>query len=277
MNMINGQSAAASKPMDIRPTPERRTTGIIDHRAIRRRWEMFGANLDERNRRLFAAAEVRAAGRGGLKVVRSVTGLSSSTIERGLKELDAPLLPAGRIRHRGGGRLPLVKKDPTLLADLQHLVEPATLDHRVPLKCPEKLAAALRDMGHAVSTSSVRKLLVRLDFPLPQQSKRNTGGRRSAGNRVKSPAGAAMDGETSGEGQHRHEALPPLIKALLMEPAAEPSSIPDMMNEARELVAEIGKLCAFSKALESASRNGSPPTSAPTASQSSALSKVSFF
>ena len=43
-------------------------------------------------RRAFAAAEARAAGRGGIAAVSRVTRIAASTIGRGLKELDAPQL-----------------------------------------------------------------------------------------------------------------------------------------------------------------------------------------
>jgi hypothetical protein len=52
---------------------------------------------------LFAASEVRAAGWGGLAAVSSITGLARSTIERGLKDLDAAPLPRGQVRREGGG------------------------------------------------------------------------------------------------------------------------------------------------------------------------------
>jgi hypothetical protein len=42
---------------------------MIDEDGIRRRWEAIGSKLDERGQRLFAAAEVQAAGWGGLKAV----------------------------------------------------------------------------------------------------------------------------------------------------------------------------------------------------------------
>src|SRR5262245_32122371 len=56
---------------------------MIDVGGIRRRWEAIGSKLDERAQRMFAAAEVRTAGRGGLKVVARITGLARSTINRG--------------------------------------------------------------------------------------------------------------------------------------------------------------------------------------------------
>jgi hypothetical protein len=150
---------------------------MIDGQAIRRRWEAVSTNLDERGRRLFAAAEVRAAGRGGLAAVSDVTGLARSTLLRGLKDLDAPALPRGRVRRKGGGRRRLAARDATLLDDLRSLVEPVTVgDPMRPLlwvsKSLDKLAAALNEMGHAVSANSVRKLLVELGFS--RQSNRKT-------------------------------------------------------------------------------------------------------
>ena len=56
---------------------------------LRKRNEAILPQLDERQRRLFAAAEARAAGHGGIAAVSRVTRIAASTIGRGLKELDA--------------------------------------------------------------------------------------------------------------------------------------------------------------------------------------------
>jgi hypothetical protein len=142
---------------------------MIDRQGIKRRWEADGSKRDERGRRVFAASEARAAGHGGIAATSEITGLARSTIGRGLKELDGPSLPHGRVRRDGGGPRLLTERDPTLLADLERLVEPATLgDPERPLlwvsKSLDKLARALGEMGHAISPNSVRKLLVRLGF-----------------------------------------------------------------------------------------------------------------
>ena len=142
---------------------------MIDRQAIRQRSEADGSKRDERGRRLFAASEVRAAGWGGLAAVSSITGLARSTIERGLKDVDAPPLAAGQVRREGGGPRPLTERDATLLDDLKRLVEPATLGDPVrPLlwvsKSLDKLAAALAAMGHSISPNSVRKLLTEIGF-----------------------------------------------------------------------------------------------------------------
>jgi hypothetical protein len=74
---------------------------------------------------LVAAAEAFAAGYGGIAAVAAATGMAPSTIGRGLKEL-AQDEPSERIRRPGAGRKPTISKDPTLLSDLETLVEPTT-------------------------------------------------------------------------------------------------------------------------------------------------------
>jgi hypothetical protein len=98
---------------------------MIDETAIRLRFEALRPSLDERGRRLFAAVEARAAGIGGIAAVSRATGIARSTIQRGLRELEAPPMTV-RVRRAGGGRLPLTRKDPTLLEDVRELLEPAT-------------------------------------------------------------------------------------------------------------------------------------------------------
>ena len=76
---------------------------------------------------MFAAAEVRTAGWGGLAVVARITGLARSTINRGEDDLDAAPLPKGQVRRAGGGRKAVSESDPELVPELKRLVEPATL------------------------------------------------------------------------------------------------------------------------------------------------------
>ena len=155
---------------------------MIDRQGIAQRWEADGSKRDERGRRVFAASEARAAGRGGLAAVSAITGLARSTIGRGLKDLDAPPLRQGRIRREGGGPRSLTDRDPTLLTALERLVAPATRgDPERPLlwvsKSLDKLACALTDMGHAISPNSVRKLLIGLGFSRQSNRKADEGSR----------------------------------------------------------------------------------------------------
>lgn len=153
---------------------------MIDRRGIQLRWEADGLRRDERGRRLFAASEARAAGRGGIAAVSEITGLARSTIGRGLNDLDAP--PPGQVRRPGGGPRPLTDRDPSLLDDLKRLVEPVTRgDPERPLlwvsKSLGKLAVALKDMGHTISPGSVRTLLTQLGFSRQANRKADEGSR----------------------------------------------------------------------------------------------------
>jgi hypothetical protein len=139
-------------------------SAMIDREAIRQRWRLFGQKLDERGQRLFAAVEAQTAGHGGIMAVHEITGIARSTIGRGLDELEDPLQPKGRVRREGGGRQAVADGDPTLVADLERLVEPATMgDPERALKwvskSPAKLADALHAQGHAVSPNTISKLL----------------------------------------------------------------------------------------------------------------------
>ena len=147
--------------------------------------QVFGALgpvLDERTRRVVAAAEARALGRGGVSLVARVTGLARSTLRRGIDELEAPdtAAPPARVRRPGGGRKPLTAHDPTLLVDLEALVDPVTRgDPASPLrwtsKSLAKLAAALAERGHRISARVVGKLLRDLGYSL-QGTRKTTEG-----------------------------------------------------------------------------------------------------
>jgi hypothetical protein len=123
-------------------------------------------HLDERQRRILAGAEARALGRGGIALVASVTGMSRSTVQKAVAEVDSGVEPQARVRGPGGGRPRLVDKDRTLLKDLKTLVDPATRgDPESPLRWTSKstrtLAEELRAKGHRVSHVVVGELLRR--------------------------------------------------------------------------------------------------------------------
>ena len=155
---------------------------MIDHEAIRVRFEALDPLLDERGRRRYAAAEALAAGRGGVSVVAQITGVARSTIGRGLVELrDGATTEPDRVRRPGGGRKPLTVKDATLLDDLRSLVEPSTRgDPQAALlwtaKSLRKLAAGLRELGHQISHSVVGELLRSLGYSLQANRKTREGG-----------------------------------------------------------------------------------------------------
>jgi hypothetical protein len=142
--------------------------------------------LDERMRRLVAAAESAAIGYGGVSVVARATGVSRRAITEGMKELSQqkessePLPSQSRIRRKGAGRKRTLDKDPGLLGDLDRLVDPATRgDPESPLrwtcKSVRMLAEELRREGHAVSYQTVAELLHEMDYSLQANQKKLEG------------------------------------------------------------------------------------------------------
>jgi len=138
--------------------------------------------LDEHARRLWAAVEARAIGRGGISQVAEATRLSRATIRAGLQELaqpgsaPEPQMPVERLRRPGGGRKPLSVHDPHLLRALETLVDPVTRGDPMSLlrwtcKSAAKLAAALQTQGHMVSERTVNRLLHDLGYSLQANRK----------------------------------------------------------------------------------------------------------
>jgi transposase len=157
-----------------------------DRETLRSKYELLRPFMDERLRRLWAATEAKALGRGGISQVAAATGLSRQTIAAGLRELweGSPPSPSpaphGRIRRPGGGRKPLTDHDPMLLQDLEALVEPTSRgDPQSPLrwtcKSTAKLAAELQRQGHPISPRKVAELLHQLKYSLQGNRKTKEG------------------------------------------------------------------------------------------------------
>ena len=145
------------------------------------RWRLFGPECDERRRRLWAAAEARSHGPGGVALVARVTEIGESTIRRGISELEAgQRVEPGRVRQPGGGRKPIVATDPGVVEDLERLVDPVTRgDPDSPLrwtsKSLPKLRGALVRMGHEISQDTVGVLLKMLGYRLQANRKTREG------------------------------------------------------------------------------------------------------
>lgn len=142
--------------------------------AIRDRYQSLEWTLDERLRRLYAAAEAKVLGHGGVALVWEATGVARGSIQQGLKELaqrvEAPE-SSRRIRRAGGGRKASVKDDAKLLAALESVVEPVTRgDPESPLrwtcKSLRQLESELRAQGYVVSHTSIGSLLKKLGYSL---------------------------------------------------------------------------------------------------------------
>ena len=166
---------------------------------VEAKFKALSHRLDEATLRLWAAAEARSLGRGGVSVVAKVAGLSRTTVYAGLAEIESAIKVKGkgrskaaaqpvatsaahkRVRAPGGGRKRLVDIDASLLADLDALVEPTSRgDPMSPLrwtcKSTTRLAGELARSGHRVSQRTVCDLLAQLNYSLQSVRKTREGG-----------------------------------------------------------------------------------------------------
>ena len=154
---------------------------MVDEHAIGERFRALAGELNERQRRLWAASEARAAGKGGIAATARATGISVPTIRKGIAELESgERLKTGRVRRPGGGRKPKVETDPKLLGDLGRLVEADSRGDPESLltwtsKSVRQLAAGLRELGHDVHYTTVAKLLKLLGYSLQANAKTREG------------------------------------------------------------------------------------------------------
>ena len=156
-----------------------------DESRITEKYEALRGVMDEKMRRLWAAAEARALGYGGVSMVARAIGLTRPTITAGMKELgDArelvAIAPKHRVRREGAGRPRVTDIDVGLLPALEDLVEPATRGHpmsplRWTCKSVRTLAAELTRQGHAVSHQTVSEVLQNLGYSLQANRKTREG------------------------------------------------------------------------------------------------------
>ena len=150
--------------------------------AIRRRFIRVKGLLNERQRRLWAAAEAEGSGYGGVSAVARATGVSRRAIHAALKELKAGERPRqhGRIRRAGAGRKSLSETQPKLKPALDALVEPTSRgDPQSPLRWTcrsvRRLAAELQRQGFRIGRQKVADLLHDLGYSLQANRKTREG------------------------------------------------------------------------------------------------------
>jgi Rhodopirellula transposase DDE domain len=149
------------------------------------KFEALRPVLNELARRRWAATEALAFGRGGISAVARATGLSRTTIRTGMHEIrhgarDAVIPEMTRMRRPGAGRKRRAAQDPTLLEDLETLVEPTTRgDPQSPLrwtcKSVRRLAVELQAQGHQASPQLVSELLRATGYSLQGARKTREG------------------------------------------------------------------------------------------------------
>ena len=154
---------------------------MVEESAIRERWLIVRDELDERGRRMWAAAEARSHGRGGIAAVVRATGISAATVRRGIAEVaSGERAPAGRVRRSGAGRRSIQEREPGLREALLGLIDGATRgDPESPLLWTSRSVANLTEqlvaLGFRVHESTVRRQLIGLGYSLQANRKTREG------------------------------------------------------------------------------------------------------
>ena len=149
--------------------------------AVRDRFRFLSPRLNERLQRLWAGAEAKVLGWGGIRTVARASGLAINTVRRGYAELtESADSDPQRIRREGGGRKTLTEGQPELLASLESLVSPVTRgDPMRPLlwtcKSVRHLSDELVKQGYSISAAKTAQLLHDLGYSLQSHRKRDEG------------------------------------------------------------------------------------------------------
>ena len=150
------------------------------------RWLTVLRSLNEGQARWYVADKALDLGRGGVSRLASVTGMSRTTITKGVTELTEGDLsvPPERIRQVGGGRKRVEQVDPALPDLLRRIVEESTAgEPQSPLRWTSKatrtIAMELGRLGHKVSAVTVGRCLHDLGYSL-QANRKSKEGRQHA-------------------------------------------------------------------------------------------------
>ena len=112
-------------------------------------WNDMSLQLNEMQRRQYAATLAKAYGYGGATVVHRITGLSLNTITAGKKELESKdTLEVGRVRKPGGGPKWLEERYPNVENCVRDIIDGKTYGN--PEKVLSWTTASLRSIQQAL-------------------------------------------------------------------------------------------------------------------------------
>lgn len=136
--------------------------------------------LNEKQKRLLVGAEAIALGYGGIKLLSDMTGMSTNTITRGVREIETGAEDVSRIRSAGSGRKRLTIKYPDIKNCIEDIIDPDTRgDPESPLRWTCKSVRNISDFligkGYSVSRQSVARILREMEYSLQGNRKTKEG------------------------------------------------------------------------------------------------------
>ena len=157
-------------------------TTTNDNEIIKTRIATVLPMLDERQRRIYLAAEARSIGWGGKSKIAELASVTRRTIAKGEREsLVEDEVTKSRIRKEGGGRKKVIEQQPEMMQTIDNIVSPHTMgDPMNPLiwtsKSIRKIAAELLNLGYKVCHEVVRQCLLEMGYSLQTNKKTKEGG-----------------------------------------------------------------------------------------------------
>jgi len=132
--------------------------------------------LDEKQKRVYLATEAKSLGRGGLKAIHELTGVSQTTIIKGKKELKEGTVEQNRVRKSGGGRKAIAKKYSHIQEEIEKIIGNNTLGSPDRIlfwttKSLRNIEKTLQEKGYAISHDTVGNLLKDMGYSLQQNQK----------------------------------------------------------------------------------------------------------
>ena len=134
-------------------------------------WLKLFNGQTEIQKRLFAGEKALELGYGGIVEINKLTGLSRTTITKGIKELRETDLNIRQIRKIGSGRKKVEEKYRPIKGELENILEENTIGDPMSVlkwtcKTTRTISTELKEKGFPVSHQTVCKLLSEMDYSL---------------------------------------------------------------------------------------------------------------
>lgn len=140
-------------------------------------WMKLFDTQNESQKRWAAACKAIELGYGGVKKVSALTGLSRTTITKGISDLKKQkTLKNENIRHAGGGRKKITNTDSKIIAALETILNENTIGDPMSLlkwtcKSTRTLAQQLNKKGFDISYRTIGRILEELNYSLQNNTK----------------------------------------------------------------------------------------------------------
>ena len=133
--------------------------------------------LSESQKRWYSAQKAIEIGHGGITAIKELTGMSRTTITKGIKELSKKKsLKNSRIRGKGSGRKNLKDSNDNLIKELENIMSENTSGNPMSTlkwtcKSTRNIADELNSKGYKISYKTVYNLLSEQDYTLQGNKK----------------------------------------------------------------------------------------------------------